>query len=218
MKVLLTLILVLVPFASFAQTLDTAAIHSALERQLRDYPESTLQDIYKSFYQNRFGTGHLVTDPAATERYLYQELERMEEEPVDSDIRYWEPIGADTQHVRVFLRAVVDGKVSVQQLNDAFVRSAQVQRTVPFDWHTEWLTILKVIADHRMTVSEGETDSARLIEMSRTNTAAHHSRRYNAAYHPHYRVVRKEIFGEMRAYTGLYDSGVHGGTPLRSIR
>ena len=182
-----------------AQTLDTAAIRAAIERQLRDYPESTLQDVYKSFYQNRFGTGHAISDPAATERYLYQELEAMAAEPAVGDTRYWEPVGADTQHVRVFLRAVTDGRVRAAQLNDAFVRSAQVQRSVPFDWATEWRSILQVIDDNHLPVADGEADRDRLIEMSRTNSAAHHSRHYNAAYHPHYRVVRREFFGEMMA-------------------
>ena len=181
-----------------AQTLDTAAIRAAVERQLRDYPESTLQDIYKSFYQNRFGTGHAISDPLATERYLQQELEALAAEKTVTPTRYWEPVGADTQHVRVFLQAVVDDKVTPQQLNDAFVRSAQVQRSVPFDWATEWRTILQVIVDNHLPVSEGEADSVRLSEMSRTDAAAHHSRCYNAAYHPHYRVVRKELFLSLR--------------------
>lgn len=197
-RIWVTLLCVALTGASHAQTLDTASIRRAVERQLHDYPETTLQDIYKSFYQNRFGTGHMISDPSATERYLHQELETMGAEALNCDTRYWEPVGADTQHVRVFLRAVTDGIVTAQQLNDAFVRSAQAQDTAAFDWATEWQTILQVITCSHMTVDEGELDRARLCEMSRTQTAAHHSRRYNAAYHPHYRVVRKEIFEELK--------------------
>ena len=178
----------------WSQTLDTESIRRAVERQLADYPQSTLQDVYKSFYQNRFGTGHMISDPAATERYLYQELEAMTADPPVGDARHWEPVGADTQYVRVSLRAVADGKVTVQQLNNAFVRSAQVQCSVPFDWATEWQTVLQTIADNHLPVADVATDSSRLAGMSRANAAAHHSRRYNAAYHPHYRVVRREIF------------------------
>ena len=177
-----------------SQTLDTAAIRVAVERQLRDYPASTLQDVYKSFYQNRFGTGHMIADSVATERYLFRELETMAAEPAASTVRYWEPAGADTQHVRVYLQTVVDGRLSPQQLNSAFFRSAQTQRQVPFDWATEWQTIMQVIDDNHLPVADSVADRARLVEMSRTNAAAHHSRGYNAAYHPHYRVVRKEIF------------------------
>ncbi|MBQ7710229.1 MAG: hypothetical protein IJT39_00150 [Bacteroidales bacterium] len=198
MKSLLTIFFFALTLPLCAQTLDTAAIRRAVERQLRNYPESTLQDIYKSFYQNRFGTGHMISDSVATERYLYKELEAMVSDPATDERRYWDPVGADTQHVRIYLQAVVDGRVTPQQLNSAFFRSAQVQRTVPFDWATEWETIQQVIHDNHLSVAEGEADSARLAEMSRTNAAAHHSRRYNAAYHPHYRVVRKELFLAMR--------------------
>ena len=198
MKHWLSLSIVLLTLSVHAQTLDTSSIRIAVERQLRDYPESTLQDIYKSFYQNRFGTGHMISDSVATERYLYKELEAMVSDPATDERRYWEPVGADTQHVRIYLQAVVDGRVTPQQLNSAFFRSAQVQRTVPFDWATEWETIQQVIHDNHLSVAEGEADSARLAEMSRTNAAAHHSRRYNAAYHPHYRVVRRELFSAMR--------------------
>ena len=140
----------------------------------------------------------MISDSVATERYLYKELEAMVSDPATDERRYWDPVGADTQHVRIYLQAVVDGRVTPQQLNSAFFRSAQVQRTVPFDWATEWETIQQVIHDNHLSVAEGEADSARLAEMSRTNAAAHHSRRYNAAYHPHYRVVRKELFLAMR--------------------
>lgn len=190
--VILLFVVMTLPLQS--QTLDTAAIRVAVERQLREYPASTLQDIYKSFYQNRFGTGHMIADSAATERYLYQELENMVAEPAAFPVCYWEPVGADTQHVRIYLQVVVDGRLSPQQLNSAFFRSAQTQRQVPFDWATEWQTIMQVIDDNHLPVADSVADRARLVELSRTNAAAHHSRRYNADYRPHYRVVRREIF------------------------
>lgn len=193
MKSWLTLLFIAVALPLQSQTLDTAAIRTAVERQLRDYPQSTWQDIYKSFYQNRFGTGHMISDSVVTERYLYKEMEAMATESIAGPMRYWEPVGADTQHVRIYLQAVGDGKVTPQQLNSAFFRSAQVQRTLPFDWATEWSVILRVIVDNHLSVTDGDLDRIRLSEMSRTNTAAHHSRRYNAAYHPHYRVVRREF-------------------------
>ena len=198
---LLLLVAFVLPLQS--QTLDTAAIRAAVERQLCEYPESTLQDIYKSFYQNRFGTGHMIADSVATERYLYQELESMAVEPAAVPARYWEPVGADTQHVRIYLQAVVDGLVSPQQINSAFFRSAQMRQPVHFDWATEWQTILQVVVDNHLPVADGEADSMRLVEMSRTCAAAHHSRRYNAAYHPHYRVVRREFVSSIIGWSSL---------------
>ena len=35
--------------------LSVGKIKKSVERQLNDYPKSTLQDLYKSFFQDRFG-------------------------------------------------------------------------------------------------------------------------------------------------------------------
>lgn len=198
MRIIVLLLLAIVAMPLCAQTLDTADIRRAVERQLHDYPESSLQDIYKSFYQNRFGIGHMITDSLSTEYYLLQELEMEASDTASSSRRYWEPVGADTQYVRVFLRTVADGKLTAAQLNDAFVRSAQIHRFPSFDWATEWQTIMQTIVDNNLPVTTAELDSIRLAEMSRSNTAAHHSQRYNAAYHPRYRVVRRELFEKMK--------------------
>ena len=45
---------------------------AAISRQLQDYPESRVQDIYKSFCQDNLGPGHLIPNP---------ESARMIEEP-----------------------------------------------------------------------------------------------------------------------------------------
>ncbi|MBQ1680510.1 MAG: hypothetical protein II068_05335, partial [Bacteroidales bacterium] len=39
---------------------DHAAIASAIARQLQEYPESRVQDIYKSFCQDNLGPEHLI--------------------------------------------------------------------------------------------------------------------------------------------------------------
>ena len=42
----------------------------AVEAQLKLYPESRLQDIYKNFYQDMFGPGHMIPDTTAAGNYL----------------------------------------------------------------------------------------------------------------------------------------------------
>ena len=46
----------------------------AISRQLQDYPESRVQDIYKSFCQDNLGPGHLIPDADAARNYLNAEL------------------------------------------------------------------------------------------------------------------------------------------------
>ena len=81
--ILISWLLLLAASASFAQIADDAqpnfkpSIQTAIERQMATYPESTLQDIYKSFYQEHFGPGHIISDTASARRYLMRELSEM---------------------------------------------------------------------------------------------------------------------------------------------
>ena len=59
---------------------------TAIERQLQDYPESRVQDIYKSFCQDNLGPGHLIPDPQSARNYLESELRTFRED-LDS-VRY----------------------------------------------------------------------------------------------------------------------------------
>ena len=82
MRKLLLILALACSFNLFSQTIDTVAMRSAIERQLVTYPESTLQDIYKSFYQEHFGPGHIISDTASARRYLMRELSEMGENPI----------------------------------------------------------------------------------------------------------------------------------------
>ncbi len=78
MRKLLLVLALVCSFSLFGQPIDTVAVRSAIERQMATYPESTLQDIYKSFYQEHFGPGHIISDTASARRYLMRELSEME--------------------------------------------------------------------------------------------------------------------------------------------
>ena len=51
-------------FVSSAQEIDKMQLRQAIEHQLAVYPQSTLQDVYKAFYQEHFGPEHMITDTA----------------------------------------------------------------------------------------------------------------------------------------------------------
>ena len=59
----------------------------------------------------------------------------------------------------------------------------------------KWEAIISIIQANKMEVQGFETDLPLLTETARNNQAVHHSRRYNVAYHPHYRIVERSIFG-----------------------
>jgi len=192
MKSLLLTLFLSCSFVLFGQQSDTLSIRAAIERQMTAYPESTLQDIYKSFYQDRFGPGHMISDTASARSYLLHELSEMN----DVSAVYFEPTGSEGRFVRVYLSAVADGLITADQLLDAFVRSANMTKELETDWTTEWEAVVGIIKKYGIHVSGFETDAPLLDEASRNRQAVHHSQAYNAAYHPHYRIVERSVFEE----------------------
>ena len=190
MRKLLLVLALVCSFSFFGQSIDTVAVRSAIERQLTTYPESTLQDIYKSFYQEHFGPGHIISDTASAQRYLMRELSEMGE----TSSPYFEPTGSQGDYIRVYLSAVADNLITAEQLLDAFVRSANSWQEPAVSWMEKWETIVSIIQANKIELEGFETDLPLLTEAAQNNQAVHHSRRYNEAYHPHYRIVERSIF------------------------
>ena len=190
MRKLLLVLAIACSFSLFGQSIDTAAVRSAIERQLTSYPESTLQDVYKSFYQEHFGPGHIISDTASARRYLMRELSEMGK----TASPYFEPTGCQGDYVRVYLSAVADSLITAEQLLDAFVRSANSRQEPTVSWLEKWETIVSIIQANKIELEGFETDLPLLTEAARNDQAVHHSRRYNEAYHPHYRIVERSIF------------------------
>ena len=165
-------------------------LQASIERKMDIYPDARLQDIYKSFYQDHFGPGHLITDTATVRHYLYSELS---ENDVSYPV-YYEPTGCEGRFVRVFLSTIADSLITAEELLDAFIRSANEFQEPQTEWITEWSEIVRTIRDQKIKVIDFEVDEPELTEAARNNQAMHHSRAYNAAYHPHYRIVRRDLF------------------------
>ncbi len=190
MRKLLLILALACSFNLFSQTIDTVAMRSAIERQLVTYPESTLQDIYKSFYQEHFGPGHIISDTVTARRYLMLELSEMGK----TASPYFEPTGSQGDYVRVYLSAIADSLITAERLLDAFIRSANLWQEPAASWLDKWEAIVSIIQTNKMEIGNFETDLPLLTEAARNNQAVHHSSRYNEAYHPHYRIVERGIF------------------------
>lgn len=166
------------------------ATRVALTKMLEQYPAATVQDVYKSFFQNHFGPGHLITDTAAVRAWSMQEIA---ETAADSVLNpYFEPTGADGRYVRVYLRCVNEGKITADQLLSAFLRSAQPVDESDSTWTKEWAGIAETAIELGFPAEEAVLEE--LGEAARLNHAVRHGDAYRNAYHPHYRIVRKEIF------------------------
>ena len=193
-RLVYTLLLSIAFVCAHAQTkcVDADAVRVAVERMMADYPHSTLQDIYKSFFQDNFGPGHAVPDSAQATAWLHNELAKVDR----LDVTLYEPTGYNGNYYRVSLAAIASGKLQADALLSAFLRSVRaVQPSEVAAWTKKWKQIESVIAAMELPLPNYDADAAAIKEMlSKGHYAVHHSRLYNEHYAPHYRIIAKDIF------------------------
>lgn len=167
------------------------SVRQAVSEQLRVYPESSLRDIYKNFFQDRFGPGHLVDDTAAAGRYLRMELASMGR----CDGRLFERTGERGNFYRVNLSLIRDGVVGYDRFFDLFVRSVRGIVPPPVEvWRAEWLAIERVVMG--MDLGLRDVDRERVEICARLDSGryvGHHSEVFERNYRPHYRIISREL-------------------------
>ena len=165
-----------------------------MEQKLTQYPASTLKDLYKSYFQDYFGPGHLIKDTAAARGYLFRELERAER----FDTVLLEPTGYLHNFYRVNLVLIRDGVIPVDTFMHYFVKSVNSVEPIPVEsWKKEWEVIREVIREVRPGLSNFSKDE-RFIDslLQEGEYVVHHSKSYLDHYHPHYRLVHRDMFDE----------------------
>ena len=105
------------------------AVERVVKWQLENYPESRLTDLYKNFFQDKFGPGHMVADTASAGAYIRRELALMRSESggkvvglTQSEVA--EVIGWEGRFVRVDLAVIEMGIVSYKRFSEAFFESS----------------------------------------------------------------------------------------------
>lgn len=167
-------------------------IRQAVNRQMSTYPYSTLRDLYKNFFQDRFGPGHIITDSSSADRYLRSELASSSSfEGAD-----YEPTGYDGRFIRVNLSVIADGRVPYDKFFDAFVRSVNgIQMPSIEQWQQEWSMIDSVIMTMGLELENEAADRAEIKALiDGGNYVMHHSESFSRHYSPHYRIIQREIF------------------------
>ena len=167
-------------------------IRQSVERQLELYPESTLRDLYKNFFQDRFGPGHIIADNSAADRYLRYELNTAEGfEGLD-----YEPTGYEGCFYRVNLGVIADGRVPYDKYFDAFIRSVNGITPISIEeWSKEWHEIDSVIMTMGLQLEDFSADRAEIKALIEGGDyVMHHSQRFNDHYQPHYRIIERTIF------------------------
>ena len=175
-------------------------VREAIRQQIAQYPETRVQDIYKSFCQDCLGPGHLIPNPEAARAYLMEELQAYREDLdnglYDIPAGRYVSVGDAGNYVRVDLSVVLDSLVDADTLLDAFVRSANEGKTLSEEeWKAKWASVANVIRRDFPTLPDAASDLAAIDSlMAEGHYILHHSPVFEQTYHPHYRIVAQDIF------------------------
>ena len=164
------------------------AIREMCQYIQNQYPLATLQDIYKTCYQDFFGAEHLMNDTAAARYYINYELEQCK----NSDLSLMpkrEPTGFRHRFVRINFSNIVDGELTEEQLVMMFINAAGKDNAFSNDWAAEWKQIEKIALKVNPAWKDTELQSE-LTEAAAGNHAVRHSEAFRENYNPHYRIVR----------------------------
>jgi len=177
---------------------------SSKERQIREfvkhelahYPGAGLADLYKSYFQDAYGPGHLIPDTTQAGAYLGQELK----EPLWGDTLKWQALGTRHDFYRINLSLVKEGRIPRKVLLEAMVKSASLARKPDIaDWREEWAEVVGVIRKMGIVLPGFEEEEKAIEErLVQGEVTGHHSRQFVELYHPHYRIIHRTVFEEWK--------------------
>lgn len=158
------------------------------------YPEATLQDIYKGSFQDVFGPAHILTDRDAVKKYIQYEMNQVESYENEDYV----PCGWQGNFYQVNLKVIADGRVPMDTFVEAFMASAQgIDTTLTPKFIDNWQLVQQSVRKIVPDLEGFEKDSTLLAQLLKEGKyVVHHSEKFNTHYHPHYRIIRKDIFEE----------------------
>lgn len=167
-------------------------IKQFITNELSQYTESRLPDIYKSFFQEAFGPGHLIPDTTRAGAYLDRELKSNDW----TDTIPFHPLGIYHDYYRINLILVKNGTIPRDVMLLGMVKSATLARNPDIEsWKKEWAEVLQLIKSIKPNLPTIDTDEKMIAEtLSSGNVVMHHSSHFEETYHPHYRIIHKSVF------------------------
>ena len=167
---------------------------SILIEQIKNHPNQTLQDVYKSCYQDEYGPGHLIANESSSMNYILEEINTMEKGYNPPTL--FEQTGLDGNYIRVDLTLVKDGTIPFFILFKALLISADIgSKKTDEGWADIWSSIVDEIKKSSLEFPNFEEDIKNLDVISKSeDKVVHHSDLYENTYHPHYRIIEKNVF------------------------
>lgn len=173
------------------------AVRTLCEYTVDTYPQATLQDVYKTCYQDFFGAEHLMQDTAAARKYLLYELNELRNEGVNElGMPMREPTGFRHRFERINLALVLNGEMSEDELLRLFIEAAGGEGMKGLrgegmkGWEKEWSEIERIAIDVHPAWKDEELQAV-LHKAAANNQAVRHSESFRNTYKPHYRIIQR---------------------------
>lgn len=180
------------------KSFDYSSYKASIQYILKKYPESTLIDIYKYFYQSRFGPEHFIKDSLIALNLLQDEIKNEEISTYKSkpDSILVELLLPEKKFVRIDLSLTKGGIIPLNLLFSAFLNSAQKYDSTDYEiWKNDWKEIVNLIEKENIKLKNYTEDKNRIESALRQNKLVFsHSPHYKNHYKPHYRVIDYKIF------------------------
>lgn len=160
------------------------------------YPKSQIVDIYKSFYQDNYGPGHLLEDTLAAKKYFYSEL---------ADTTEWggpvfEFTGEGKNFIRLNMNLIKKGIIPAADYFQAFLNSlGRIEKPSDEYWISEWSQIDSIICNRRYNFINEDADREYIKKkISIRDFPIHHSDNFNKNYKFHYRIISLPEFSKLK--------------------
>jgi len=192
MKYYLIVILIGISMLQGCRNSEQNVIRASVEEKLEKYPASTLRDLYKSYFQDYYGPGHLISDTGRAIGYLEYELGLNDYK----DTVLLDPTGYEGNFYRVNLMLVKEETIPKEEFTRYFLESVSAVDPMPVDaWSQKWQVILAEITEVAPGLPGFDEDRAYLDSLIDAGKyVVHHSEQFMENYHPHYRIIHREIF------------------------
>lgn len=168
----------------------------------RRYRQMTPQDAVKLAYQSVFGGGHMIPDPKAACTRLVSEYKALPKEAGQTDTPLIEEIGGGL--VRLHLAALDPDVLPLEAVNALFCRSADMVHGNKDDFQKTLDALRKGCTDGYLPFSAAELEDYLRTYEACGMPMVSHSETYRQAYHPAYRIVRREFVPYLAPIGAIY--------------
>jgi len=185
-------VLVILSFVFFSCSKPDEKLEKYVKSELALFPESRFVDIYKSFFQDAYGPGHIIPDTAHAGKYVDEEL--LSENWPDTVL--WQATGIRHDYYRINLVLVKKGIMPRDTLLLAMVRSAGLaEKPAIATFKAEVDRLYSIVKEMQPGLPDLEQDQKAIDEqLAKGEVMMHHSEHYLQTYQRRYRIIHRTIF------------------------